>query len=58
MNIILNWFKKPVTTKFEVVGWVVISTVYIFVFWLLLTLGGCASFEKTTGYKQNTYWRG
>ena len=34
-----------------------ITTIVIcFVLWMLISLGGCASFEKTTGYKKNTYW--
>lgn len=57
MKRIINWFKKEPTYIFEVIGWWAVSIIYVFVFWVLLTLSGCASFEKTTGYKQNTYWR-
>ena len=57
MKKLINWFKKEPTYVFEVVGWWTVSIIYVFVFWVLLNIGGCASFEKTTGYKQNTYWR-
>lgn len=56
MNKTIDWFAKEPTHKFKVFGWIVISIIYVFVFWVLLDLGGCASFEKTTRYKQNTYW--
>lgn len=57
MNKLIEWFSKEPTNKFEAIGFIAVSTIFIFIFWLLLSLGGCASFEKTTGYKQNTDWR-
>lgn len=55
MNKIIDWFFKPVTPKFKFFGFTVISL--IFLIWFLLFMNACASFEKTTGYKQNEVWR-
>lgn len=41
---------------FNVVGYTITIFVVLVCFWILLNLGGCKSFEKTTGYKQNQYW--
>lgn len=56
-NKIIDWFFKPPTTKSDVVSWIVVAIIYIFLFILLLNIEGCASFEKTTGYEQNKVWR-
>jgi hypothetical protein len=53
---IINWFQQPTTNKFKVFGWLAIAVVYAVAFWMLLSMSGCSSFEKTTKYKPNTYW--
>jgi hypothetical protein len=54
MKKIIDWFFKPATPKFKFVGFTVVSL--IFLIWFLLFMNACASFEKTTGYKQNEVW--
>lgn len=56
MKKLIDWFSKPTTQTFERVSWWVVAIIYVFIFWVLLSIQGCASFEKVTGYKQNTYW--
>lgn len=52
---LIDWFYKQPTSLFKVISYAIIST--IFIVWFLLLMGGCASFEKTTGYKQNESWQ-
>lgn len=54
---LINWFKQPTTNKFKVFGWLAIAVVYVVAIMMMLYIGGCSSFEKTTKYKPNTDWR-
>lgn len=55
MKKLIDWFNKPLTTKFKFVGWLIITT--IFIVWFCWLTSGCKSFEKQVGGKPNTDWR-